>query len=222
MANSIQIKGDELVAVILDRDFHFSVSLSPWIFWVLVGFIVTLIAVRFGGPYLNFRYWRTFEIDQAQFGLGQQKVTLRPNEIDRQIAYKIWVELSTRRIGLPIDLSDDVIFEIYDSWYQFFSVTRDLIKDVPVSRFRRKDTEQIIRLSIEVLNTGLRPHLTKWQARFRHWYEHALASDEKAALDPQDIQKTFPDYAALEADLKAVNVNLIRYRDKMYELVTNL
>ena len=104
----------------------------------------------------------------------------------------------------------------------FFSVTRELIKDVPVSKFRRQDTEKIIKLSIEVLNTGIRPHLTKWQARFRRWYERSLEQDEYLDLPPQDIQKSFPHYEELKADLETVNQRLIRYREKMYELVTNL
>ena len=100
-------------------------------------------------------------------GIGGQKIFLRPNTTDLQIAYKIWVELSTRKIGLPIDLNHDVLLEVYDSWYEFFSVTRNHIKDVPATRFRRKDTEQIIMLSIDILNLEVRPHLTRWQARFR-------------------------------------------------------
>ena len=135
---------------------------------------------------------------------------------------KVWVELSTRKIGLPIDFEDDVIAEIYDSWYNFFAVTRELIKDVPVSKFRRKDTEKIIKLSIDVLNTGIRPHLTKWQARFRRWYQRSLEQDEYAEVPPQDIQKNFPDYEELRTDLEQVNQRLMRYREKMYELVTNL
>jgi hypothetical protein len=222
MATALQLKGDEFLTVVLDRSFHFALLLDSWALWTVVGLAVTLIVIRLGGLHLWSPSRRRFEIDQAQFGLGQQKIILRPNETDRQIAYKIWVELSTRKIGLPVDLDDDVIAEIYDSWYHFFSVTRDLIKDVPVSKFRRKDTEQIIRLSIEVLNQGLRPHLTKWQARFRRWYERALETDESATLHPQDIQKNFADFAELSADMQVVNQRLISYRDKMYELVTNL
>jgi hypothetical protein len=63
----------------------------------------------------------------------------------------------------------------------------------------------------------LRPHLTKWQARFRHWYEEHLK--KKSDISPQELQKKFPDYDALCADLLAVNERLIRYRAKMDELV---
>ncbi len=218
--SSVQLTGDELFAFVLDRNLGAFLAVDAIVVWIGLGLIALFLAVRFFG--LRPGGWRRFEIDQAQFGLGNQKLTLRPNVTDRQIAYKIWVELSTRKIGLPVDLDDDVISEIYDSWYNFFSVTRELIKDVPVSRFRRRDTEQIIRLSIEVLNTGLRPHLTKWQARFRRWYEKALEQEDRADASPQDVQKEFPDYEALKEDLETVNERLIRYREKMYELVTNL
>ncbi len=177
---------------------------------VVVGIGVILATIFFsrliGVPR---RFWKTFEINEAEFGLGDQKIKLSPNVIDQQIAYKIWVELSTRKIGIPIDTKNDVISEIYDSWFNFFSVTRELIKDVPVQKFRRKDTEQIIRLSIEVLNQGIRPHLTQWQARFRRWYENQLKIEANADVHPQDIQRKFPQFSDLERDLLEVNQHLI-------------
>lgn len=183
-----------------------------------IGAVIVLALILW--PLLrNWRYLKTFEIDQAEIGIGSQKVKLTPNEVDRQIAYKIWVELSTRKIGLPIDLDHDVIVEIYDSWHTFFTVTRELIKDIPVNKYRRKDTEQIVKLSIAVLNEGLRPHLTTWQARFRRWYERSVTITELIEQGPQDIQKQFPQYAALSADLLAVNARLIVYRKTMSDLV---
>jgi hypothetical protein len=181
-----------------------------------------IVAFRFAAGHFGLWRWSAFEIDEAEFGLGEQKITLRPNNTDKQIAYQIWVELSTRKIGLSIDLEDDVISDVYDSWYNFFAVTRELIKDVPVAKFRRRDTEKIIRLSIEVLNTGIRPHLTRWQARFRRWYENALKSEGQLDLAPQDLQQAFPQFEALKEDLLQVNKGLIRYREKMYELVSRV
>lgn len=172
--------------------------------------------------YLRLRSGKTteFELNEAEFGLGQQKIKLKANDDDRQIAYKIWVELSTRKIGLPIDLEHDVITEVYDSWHAFFSVTRELIKDVPVRKYQRDSTAKIVRLSIEVLNEGLRPHLTKWQARFRRWYEHAAKKENFGDTAPQEIQLQFPAFAELKDDLKVVNDRLIAYRTRMHELIT--
>lgn len=164
--------------------------------------------------------YQSLQIDQAELGIGGSKIKLTPNWIDRQIAYKIWVELSTRKIGLPIDLDHDVIVEVYDSWHTFFQVTRELIKDVPVSKFRRHDTEQIVRISIGVLNDGLRPHLTTWQARFRRWYDYELNAESAVGLAPQEIQRAFGKYTELSEDLIRVNGRLMAYRKLMYELIT--
>jgi hypothetical protein len=182
--------------------------------------LVALTAVLvLGWHFFVRRLMPSFEVDQAELGLGDQKITLRPNNLDRTVAFKIWVELSTRKIGLPIDPEHDVISEIYDSWYAFFGVTRELIKEVPVRRVRSDSTQKIINLSIEVLNTALRPHLTRWQARFRRWYDRQLAQDPNADAHPQDIQRKFPDYEELVRDMLVVNERLIAYRARMRALV---
>ena len=205
----------DIIQIVLSQDFSFDMHLDGIVIGlgILLFLVVVLIRRRL------FPSLRGLEIDEAEFGLGDQKITLRPNTTDLQIAYKIWVELSTRKIGLPIDLDHDVIAEVYDSWYKFFAVTREHIKEVPATRFRRKDTERIIRLSIEVLNCGVRPHLTKWQARFRRWYEKALSKEDNLDIDPQDIQKEFPQYEELVEDMRVVNKRLIQYRQKLHELL---
>jgi hypothetical protein len=195
-------------------------SANFWIIVILLGIVGAFGAWRWASGSFSFQ---SFEIDQAEIGVGGSKFRFKPNLTDRQVAYAIWVELSTRKIGLPIDLDHDVIAEIYDSWYNFFSVTRDLIKSVPVTHVKRASTQAIIKLSIEVLNAGLRPHLTRWQARFRRWYERELkrydSADGSEVLDPQQIQFQFPQYDELKADLLRVNEALVRYRAKMRELV---
>lgn len=206
-----------LVEITLDRTLNFQLHADSFIVGGVIAIVVAIFLSRLIG--VPKRFWKTFEINEAEFGLGDQKIKLSPNVTDQQIAYKIWVELSTRKIGIPIDTSNDVISEIYDSWFNFFSVTRELIKDVPVQKFRRKDTEQIVRLSIEVLNQGIRPHLTLWQARFRRWYENQLKIEANTDFHPQDIQRKFPQFAELENDLLEVNQRLINYRQKMYEII---
>lgn len=206
--------GKDLISIILADDWSVSLHLAPLpVIILLVVAVLAWLAVRWHYG----RKFSDFEIDSAELGLGDHKVSFRPNDTDRQIAYSIWVELSTRKIGLPIDAEDDVIAEIYDSWYAFFAVTRELIKDIPVSKVRGNSTSKIIDLSVEVLNEGLRPHLTKWQARFRHWYERQM--DSKADAEPQELQKQFPAYDELVEDMLAVNKRLITYRIKMNELV---
>lgn len=205
-----------LFSVSLDRDYSISVIFSP----VAIAAVAILVAL-----YFVVRWWLSrgsvFEIDAAEMGVGSQKITFKPNLRDQEIAYKIWVELSTRKIGLPIDLEHDVISEVYDSWHNFFSITRELIKDIPVNKVKHSSTRKIITLSIGVLNDGLRPHLTKWQARFRRWYDLQLLG-AKDDIDPQSIQAKYPKFDELKEDLEIVNKRLMAYREKMKELVLGL
>lgn len=196
--------------------------------WPIALAIVLVVVLTVGFHLFSlFRRGDSMEIDQAEIGVGENKLSFRPNMTDRQVAYAIWVELSTRKIGLPIDLEDDVIIEIYDSWYSYFSVTRDLIKTISVSKVRGKSTRHIINLSINVLNSGLRPHLTKWQARYRHWYDKQVgkvdqSSNDQVVLDPQLIQQGFPKYNELSVEIIEVNERLISYRKAMQTLVFDL
>lgn len=207
-----------LLSIGLGSDKSLLLTINPWLVGGVVLLIVVIILIR---RWIG--VWRgpNFEIDAAEMGIGSAKISFKPNLKDQEIAYKIWVELSTRKIGLPIDLKNDVISEIYDSWYSFFSITRELVKDIPVSRVKNESTRKIITLSIKMLNDGLRPHLTSWQARFRHWYEKQLvnAGDD---IDPQSIQAKYPKFDELKTDLLIVNGRLIKYREKMRELVLGL
>lgn len=203
----------------LDESFGVTLHVSALAVLALLMFALIIAAIRYF--WMKYRF-PDFEIDEAEFGFGEQKLRFKPNDLDRTVAYKIWVELSTRKIGLPIDPDHDVIDEIYNSWYNFFAVTRELIKDVPVRKVRQGSTQKIINLSIDVLNTGLRPHLTRWQARFRRWYGWQLEQDKEATLHPQDIQKKFPEYDELVSDMMEINKRLMAYRDKMYRLVSDL
>ena len=188
--NAVEAAALDLISVQIGAGLTVSINISIYlIILIFILFVVWAFIKHFLGEGF---WWDSFEIDEAELGIGDQKVKLKPNLVDKQVAYKVWVELSTRKIGLPIDLNHDVISEIYDSWFTFFSVTRELIKEVPVSKFRRKDTERIVGLSIDILNDGIRPHLTAWQAKYRRWYEAELNSDDNKCLSPQEIQKKYP------------------------------
>ena len=154
---------------------------------------------------------RSISVDQANIGIGNSSITLKFNKKDKEIAYKLWVELSTRKIGLPFD-ENDVISEVYDSWYAFFGIARDLLKDLPAERLAYSG--ELVDLTQKVLNNGLRPHLTKWQAKYRKWY---FENSNKEG-SPQDIQKAFPEYEELLSDLKATNQTMINYKTLMHRI----
>lgn len=129
-----------------------------------------------------------------------------------RVAYQLWVEMTTRKLGHAIDPAQDLIAECYDSWYAFFKSARELIKAIPL----HKDPEcaelrRLVQLSQAVLNDGLRPHLQRWQARFRSWLAHGGDRARASGLSPQEAQQLFPQWATLRDDLLAANQRLIGY-----------
>ena len=66
-------------------------------------------------------------------------------------------------------------------------------------------------------NDGLRPHLNRWQARFRNWYE--ANSDKLKQKSPQDLQKQFPEFNELISDMLQINSQLIAYANELKKLL---
>lgn len=207
----------DLFKIFFDSKWDLQIFCNKWLISAIVsGLLLWLIITKFFGRIKR----KSFEIDEAEIGIGNQKIKFKPNYEDIQIAYKLWVELSTRKIGLPIDFEDDVIIEIYNSWYEFFKLTRELIKDIPVSKIRKNEsTKKLVNIAIDVLNKGLRPHLTLWQAKFRRWYQIEMESEGGKNVTPQELQKTYPEYKKLIESMKEVNKRLIKYLETLKRIV---
>lgn len=154
------------------------------------------------------------DIDEIKLGIGQSSVTVKYNRKDREIAYKLWVELNTRSIGLEFNEESDVITEIYDSWYKCFSITRELLKEIPANRIN--SSLQLIELVIDILNKGIRPHLTKFQADFRRWY--AFEKAKQPNISPQELQRMYKDYEELVKDLKSTNQHMLEYKNLLRKI----
>lgn len=154
----------------------------------------------------------SIDIDEVSLGIGQSNIKLTYNKKDQEIAYKLWVELNTRKIGLAFDENYDVIVEVYDSWYDFFKIARELLKDVPPSLLPY--STELITVTTDVLNKGLRPHLTKWQAKYRKWHDE----NSNDSGSPQEIQRTFPEYGELLSDLLITNKRMIEYKNLMFKI----
>ena len=177
-----------------------------WIFIIILIFLILLVVwlIKKVAPFLN---KKSIVIDEVELGIGNSNVKIKIENKDREIAYRIWVEMKTRIVSNTFDEENDVINEVYNSLYKFFQITREAIKDIPVERL--KHSEELISLTDRVLNDGLRPHLTKWQARFRKWYLQEL--EKHPDKSPQEVQRTFPDYDLLVEDLIETNNRMIKY-----------
>lgn len=201
----------------------FTVKIEGWqnivlsVNWIAVMLLVLLII--FVSWCIKWLYkklaLRAIKIEEATVGIGSSSVTIKYDGRIKEIAYKIWIELTTRKIGIKFDEDNDVISEVYDSWYDAFKVIRSLLEEVPAERI--SDAKGLIDLTTKVLNSGLRPHLTIWQARFRAWFNTAIK--DRPDLPPQKIQKEYPEYESLVSDLKKTNDIMIRYAKELKRLI---
>jgi len=189
------------------------ISISSWLIVAII-FILAIYVIWI-------RRRMRFGLVKVDIKLGNVgSVEFRPNKNDLQIAHRIWTELVTRKAAIPIDKENDVIEEIYDSWYAMFQKVREFIGDIPADLIRHnKSTKEIVRIATQTLNDGLRPHLTKWQARFRTW--STSKKDKLMDMTPQDFQKDYPEYKYLIEDLMFVNEQLIQYAQELKKIIDN-
>lgn len=139
----------------------------------------------------------------------QEFETKSENEL-ADFVKQVYIELTTRKAGIPIEEDKDVIEEIYNSWYKLFCVIREEMKLLPVQfLMKNKKPNQVYELVNSILNDVLRPHLTDHQAKFRNWLGKAKQNPEYNELTPQELQKKYPEYLNLITSLKATNKKLV-------------
>lgn len=163
-----------------------------------------------------------FELVELTLGIGNSsiKYEIRRNFENLEIAHRIFIELITRKAAIPIDETNDVIKEIYDSWYSLFQITRDEIKNISGESLQKSgQAEELINMATDILNKGLRPHLTQYQAEFRKWFEEELEKSENTGKSPQEIQRNFHKYAELIESMKQVNNLLIEYKEQLNKFI---
>jgi hypothetical protein len=160
--------------------------------------------------------WQIVEVDISLASIGKFRIR-RTNEVVR-IAHQAWTELVTRKAALPYDEKHDVIKEVYNSWYELFKELRVLTKSVPAEQLRYGGpAKELVDVLVRALNDGLRPHLTRWQARFRNW--EAATPKNTSGISPQELQRKFPEYDQLMEDLLEVNKRLVGFAEALDTIV---
>ena len=103
-------------------------------------------------------------------------------------------------------------------WYHLFGRVRLLIADIPATQIHDyESTRMLVDIGVKTLNQGQRSHLTRWQARYRHWY--AQAREKNPSLSPQELQQTYSDYDELITDMTTINEQLQEYADELKKLL---
>lgn len=207
----MNLLGDMLTIGLKDGSLVVTISL-----WILA-FVVLVVLLLIFWQRITGLFKSDVELEIKLGGIA--KVSIKPNYEVKQIAHQVWVELKTRKAGLLIDKDNDVISDIYKSWYQLFAEIRTLTRNIPASKLNDPNTKKLVELLVDTLNDGLRPHLTKWRAKYEWWYEKAVAKSKEEELTPQDIQSKYPEYKELVDDMLKINKQLVQYTEEIKKLV---
>ena len=186
------------------------ITIGPLVLCVILGLIVYSLVARK-------RLFFGFQVEPVRFTILGTSWDIKRGRATAKLAHEAYVELTTRKAALPFDEAHDTITEIYNSWYAVFGDVRGLARRLdPTAIATDSDLQKLNELLIAILNDGLRPHLTVWQAKFRRWYETEAAS--RPGESPQAIQRDYPDYAELVSDLKATNTTLLKLAEGLRRL----
>lgn len=159
---------------------------------------------------------------KLKYKLGDAEIEyeIQRNYQNIEIAHRIYIELITRKAAIEIDKNNDVIVEVYNSWYLLFQITREELKQLSGELLIENDaSESLIELLSDVLNKGLRPHLTEYQAKFRKWYQEQLSDVDNSGKTPQEIQEGYDNYEDLIDSMKNVNKLLIDYSKELKKII---
>ena len=195
---------------------------SNWYILIVFFLLVTLL---FGIKKILLKKLRTkTDIKPVELTLGFKNSSIKYN-IERnfenlEIAHRIYIELITRKAAIPIDDENDVIKEIYDSWYSLFQITRNEIKNLSGRTLQDyKNAEELIKMATDILNEGLRPHMTQYQAKFKKWYSEEFDNPDNKGKSPQEIQRKYPEYNELIESIAEVNNLLIKYAEQLNKFI---
>lgn len=198
----------DILSVRIGEDFTLDVVVGP----------LFLALVLVGGAWAIVRLVRRgrgrFELIEIEAPIVGGSIKLHRNDEVVRVAHSAWTEIITRKAGLEFDEDNDLIDEVYNSWYELFKELRALTKTVPAHLLRTSaDARELVNLLVDVLNKGLRPHLTKHHARFRNWKQRATVDGDDR--DDQDRQRDFPGYEDLVDDLRYVNSEMVKFAEQL-------
>lgn len=164
---------------------------------VLIGFGTTAgIAVVAYPCILAFNRFKngTVSIELANSPI---KITRSKNLVaSARIAY---VEIANRKLAIEFSEEHDSISEIYNSYYNAFGIIKNLLKNLS----QNGKEGDLYRYLKEYMNSSIRNHLDKHQAKYRSWLEkqRRLESYE----DENTSQRKYRYYSEIVDDLNLLN-----------------
>ena len=149
-----------------------------------------------------------FTADTAELNIAGQKVQFKVN-VERQAAWKLYVDLNTRIATQPIKAEEGVLRETLTSLHAIFKITREILKDAGPAVAQEHDSLGFY--AMEVLNQILRPVLATWHPALTHWEEQQRDPN----VSPIEHERAWERAGELRELLETTRTTLIDYCDAL-------
>lgn len=123
--------------------------------------------------------------------VGTLKVKI--SDAHRIVAWKLFIELSTRVTSQPLAAGEGIIRDALDSLHRLFDIVRAELKSMTPSPIPvTQGTYTVESYAVRMLNDGLRPMLRRWHPRLMKWEKRNLAESDwpLAEYCRADLEKT--------------------------------
>jgi hypothetical protein len=140
--------------------------------------------------------------------IGKISGDWEPDQKEREAAWELYVELITRVSVVNLGPDEGLLRESLSSLYSLFSTTREILRKrgPAVAKPKSEDGLSFGLLAVTVLNTVLRPLLSKW---------HPLLEDYEATkpsgTSTVDFERKWEKAAELRGALEGARVKLVEF-----------
>ena len=140
--------------------------------------------------------------------------TWEPNEDEKKAAWEMYVELVTRISVVNLEQDEGLLREALSSLYTLFDTTRKILRKYgPSIAQPKRDDLSFGYISVNILNTVIRPVLAKWHPILLD-YENKRPE----SLSPLEHERTWERNRELRQELEEVRLKLIEYTDLLSEV----
>ena len=147
--------------------------------------------------------------------IGNIEGTWQPDENEINAAWELYIELITRISVVELEYDEGLLREALSSLYSLFGITRSILRQYGPSIARSSNDGCISfgYLAVAILNTVLRPVLSKW---------HPLLLDYEAtkpdSISPFEHEKQWNKNEVLRKELNRVRIILFHYANLLAEV----
>jgi hypothetical protein len=153
-------------------------------------------------PFLSARFRGRVRVSELRVSIPQfSDLTFVVDDEARLVAWRLYVEVSTRVSTQPLASDDGLLREALSSLYSLFTTTRELLKSSRPTVREEKGEQSVEHFAITMLNTELRPFLSRWHPRLKR-FEHA---------NPASPETEWEFNEQCRAELAEVSRNTLRY-----------